>query len=112
MKAKLEGIKDCTAMKNYFDVIMLIKAIKGLSYQFEGQNYHSFSHSHLPLHQTKKRFYMFFQMKDMSNAKFVENFQNFISVEDTYGGNWERAQAKRQWNWHQQERTRIPRVMK
>jgi hypothetical protein len=49
MRASLEATKGYSAMKDSFDMIKLIKAIKGLTYQFGGQTYHDMS-----LHQAKK----------------------------------------------------------
>jgi hypothetical protein len=40
MGGKLEAVSGYDAMKDMFDLIALIKASKGLSYQSEGQNYH------------------------------------------------------------------------
>jgi hypothetical protein len=56
MRAKLEGLDSYEKMKVGFDMIALIKAIKGLTYQFGGQKYHS-----MALHQAKKRFYNLYQ---------------------------------------------------
>jgi hypothetical protein len=33
-----------------------------------------------------RRFYRFYQTKDMSNAMFLENFQTLVSVVGDYGG--------------------------
>jgi hypothetical protein len=69
-KAKPEGIKDYKAMNNDFDVITLIKAIKGLTYQFEVQNYHSHA-----LHQAKTRFYMFSRPKTYPTQNYLRTFK-------------------------------------
>jgi hypothetical protein len=50
MLEKLESLNDYKTIKQGFDAIKLIKAIKSLTYQFEGQRYHS-----QVLHQAKKR---------------------------------------------------------
>jgi hypothetical protein len=53
----------------------LIKAIKGLTYQFDGQKYHS-----MALHQSKKRFYNLYQGQEMTNAlsKLLTNSEGTI----------------------------------
>jgi hypothetical protein len=55
MRAKREGLGSYETTKYSFDMIALIKAIKGLTYQFD-QKYHS-----MALHQAKKRFYNLYQ---------------------------------------------------
>jgi hypothetical protein len=75
MRAKLEALREYAVMMQTFYFIALMKAIKGLPYQFEGQRYHAHS-----LHQTKKRFYSLHQGKDITNAKFLETFQSLVSV--------------------------------
>jgi hypothetical protein len=67
--------------KQEFDAIKLIKAHKGLTYKLEGQRYHTQA-----LHQAKKRIDLFHQGKEMPNTKFLEAFQNIMSVIEEYGG--------------------------
>jgi hypothetical protein len=74
-RAGLEGLRNCDSTKQTFDVIELIKAPKGLTYQFECHQYHAHA-----LHQAKKRQYAFYQRKEMFNATFLETFQTLISV--------------------------------
>jgi hypothetical protein len=52
-----------------------MKAITSLSYQIEGQKYH-----HEDIHQAKKRFYLFNQNKEMTNANFLETLQTLVLV--------------------------------
>jgi hypothetical protein len=40
MKSKLESLVDYDSFADTFDVVPLIKSIKGLTYQFESQRYH------------------------------------------------------------------------
>jgi hypothetical protein len=73
-----ETLKDYETTKQAFNIIVLIKAINGLTYQTcqpEGQTYHAQS-----LHRAKKRFYSLRQGKEMTNAKFMETFQTLASV--------------------------------
>jgi hypothetical protein len=81
MVAKLESLSDFKKIDGELDVIKLMKAIKGLYYQIEGQKYHPEA-----LHQAMKRFYLFNQGKDMTDARFLESFQNLISVITECGG--------------------------
>jgi hypothetical protein len=81
MKSKLESLLDYDVFNDTVDVVALIKAIKGLTYQFESQRYHSQA-----LHKAIRRFYRFYQTKDMSNAMFLENFQTLVTVVEDYGG--------------------------
>jgi hypothetical protein len=75
MFATLESLDDFKEIKRGLDVIKLMKAIKGVTYQFEGQKYQDEA-----LHQEMKRFYLFNQNKDMTNAKFLETFQTLVLV--------------------------------
>jgi hypothetical protein len=68
-------------IKNSFDAIKLNKAIKSLTYQFEGQHYHPQA-----LHQAKKRFYLFNQGKEMPTAKFLISFRILVSAIEECGG--------------------------
>jgi hypothetical protein len=79
MRAKLEGLDSYEKMKDGFDMIALIKAIKGLTYQFDGQKYHS-----MALHQAKKRFYNLYQGREMTNAQFLDKFQTCVTIVDQF----------------------------
>jgi hypothetical protein len=81
MVAKLESLDDFKEIERGLDVIKLMKAIKGVSYQFEGQKYQDKA-----LHQALKRLYLFNQNKEMTNAKFLETFQTLVSVITECGG--------------------------
>jgi hypothetical protein len=81
MVAKLESLDEFKEIERHLDVIKLMKAIKGVSYQFEGQTYQDEA-----LHQAMKRFYIFNQNKEMTNTKFLETFQTLVSVITECGG--------------------------
>ena len=49
MRAKLEALDEYEEMKRDFDLVKLIKSIKGLTYKFDGQKYQP-----LALHQAKE----------------------------------------------------------
>jgi hypothetical protein len=81
MTSKLDSLLDYDLFNDAVDAMALIKSIKGLTYQFESQRYHSQA-----LHKAIRRFYRFYQTKDMSNTMFLENFQTLVSVVEYYGG--------------------------
>jgi hypothetical protein len=82
MQANLEGLKECNVMKDTFIAINLIEESKGLTYKFEGQQYHATA-----LHQAKKRFYVLYQGKEATNVQFLEKFQTSEYVVEQLGGN-------------------------
>lgn len=81
MRAKLEAMPEFTRIKADFDLLGLIRLIKGLVYRCKGQRY-----NFLALHAAKKRFYQFYQTRDMTNAQFLKKFQKYILVVEQYGG--------------------------
>jgi hypothetical protein len=81
MVSKLESLDGFKEIERALDVIKLMKAIKGVSYQFEGQKYEDEA-----LHQAMKRFYLFNQNREMTSNKFLETFQTLISVITECGG--------------------------
>jgi hypothetical protein len=80
-RTKLKSINDYKSIKQGFDAIKLINAIKSLTCQFKGQKYH-----HQALCQAKRIFYIFHQGKAMMNAKSLESFQTLVSVIEEYVG--------------------------
>jgi hypothetical protein len=81
MRANLEGLDSYEKMKDGFDMIALIKAIKGVTYQFDGQKYHS-----MALHQAKKRFYILYQGREMTNAQLLDKLQTCVAIVDKFEG--------------------------
>jgi hypothetical protein len=79
--SKLESLDDFKEIERALDVIKLMKAIKGVLYQFEGQKYEDEA-----LHEAMKRFCLFNQNREMTNAKFLETFQTLVSVITECGG--------------------------
>jgi hypothetical protein len=77
----LDSFDDFKEIERDLDAIKLMKAIKGVSYQFEGQKYEDEA-----LYQAMKRFYLFNQNREMTNAKFLETFQTLVSVITECGG--------------------------
>jgi hypothetical protein len=89
MRAKLESLDSYENMKDGFDTIALIKAIKGLIYQFDGQKYHS-----MALHQAKKRLYNLYQGLEMANAQFLDTFHTCVTIVDQFGGTAVKNESK------------------
>jgi hypothetical protein len=81
MWAKLDGLKGYRAIKDSFNLIDLIKAIKGLTYQFEGQRYHA-----MALRQAKKSCYTLHQGLDTNDTHYLDKFMTRVSVVEQYGG--------------------------
>jgi hypothetical protein len=68
-------------MEERSDLKGLIKIIKGLSFQFEGQ--HSKTRGLVIAH---KRFQYLNQTRDMTDARFLEKFLTSVVVLEQYGG--------------------------
>jgi hypothetical protein len=81
MQAKLEAVVGYVDMDSRSNLIELIKTIKGLSYQFEGQQ--SKTRGRLLAH---KRFHQLLQTKEMTDARFLEKILTGVSVLEQYGG--------------------------
>jgi hypothetical protein len=64
------------------DLIKLLKAIKGLTYHFEGQRYQA-----MTLHGALTRFYTLRQDRNTTNAQYLEKFQTNVAVVEQFGGN-------------------------
>jgi hypothetical protein len=75
MVAKLKGLPDYNSFNDSVDLIKLLKAIKGLTYHFEGQRYQA-----LALHGALTRFYMLRQDRNTTNAQYLEKFQTNVAV--------------------------------
>ena len=58
-----------------YDTIGLIKLIKGATFKFENQKYLQST-----VHSAKRKFYFFFQTKDMICDRYIEKFNTIISV--------------------------------
>jgi hypothetical protein len=85
MMAKLKGLPDYGNFNDSVDLIKLLKAIKGLTYHFEGQRYQA-----LALHGALTRFYMIRQDRSTTNAQYLEKFQTNVAVVEQFGGNIDR----------------------
>jgi hypothetical protein len=81
MIAKLAAKTGYQDMETKSDLVELIKTIKGLSFQFEGQQ--SKTRGRLLAH---RRFHQLVQYRDMTNARFLEKFLTSVSVLEQDGG--------------------------
>jgi len=81
MRMRLENIDDYADIARDYDVIRLIKAIKRVTFGFDGWAY-------IPaaLHNAKKYFYLMRQDKSMTDYDYLERFRNQVSVIEEYGG--------------------------
>jgi hypothetical protein len=68
-------------MNQKFDLLELMKSIKGLIYKFDGQRNHA-----MALHLAKKRWYSIYQGRDVSNAQYLEKFSTSLAVVEQFVG--------------------------
>ena len=81
MHAKLESLDTFHKMSKDADSINLIKAIKGIVFNFQYQKYQPQS-----LHEARRHFYMFSQDRAMYFEVFLEKFQNLVVMLEHCGG--------------------------
>jgi hypothetical protein len=63
------------------DSLMLLKTIKGLTFQFDGEKEYEMS-----LVDAMDKLYRMFQTREMSNTQFRDKFNNLIDIIEHYGG--------------------------
>jgi hypothetical protein len=68
-------------MKEDFDVIQLIKAVKGIRFHLKDSKYHLGA-----LRDANIRFYALRQGKDVDNAKYLELFQTHVAIVEQFRG--------------------------
>jgi hypothetical protein len=81
MRAKLEAVSGYDTVKDSFDLIALINAIKGLIYHFEG-----YKCQPMGMYLVHTHFYNLSQSRDTTDAQFLEKFMTCVSVIEQYGG--------------------------
>jgi hypothetical protein len=81
MVASLQSLKGFKAMNQKFDLLELMKSIKGLIYNFDGQRYHPMS-----LHLATKCWYSMYQGRDVSNAYYLEKLSTSLAMVEQFGG--------------------------
>ena len=79
LRAKQEGLENWKITSNTFDVIAIIRAIKGLSYIVDGQEYRYHA-----VHTLTRKFYTFCQGAEMTNATYLEVFNTNVEVLEKY----------------------------
>jgi hypothetical protein len=68
-RTNIEAVTSYDAIKGLVDLIALLKTIKGLIYQYEGQKYNPMAQF-----QSQKHFFNLHQSRDMTNVVFLERF--------------------------------------
>ena len=81
MQNKLEGIETYEVMKGDGDAASLLKAIKGISYDFE-----SGRSPHESIDETHRKLYVLTQGPLETNAEFLKKFKSLVDVLIYYGG--------------------------
>ena len=81
MRQRVEATSDFDAMEESGDAIVLLKTIKGITYNFRSQNY-------LPqaIQDSKRRLYQFYQSRHMTTSEYFEQFTNLVNVIGHIGG--------------------------
>ena len=71
MSPKINDFPEYDKMKLNYNIFLLLKAIKGLTYKFDRhkKKYHA-------LHNAKKYFYKLYQSRESNNAQYLETFKN------------------------------------
>jgi hypothetical protein len=81
MISKLKALPKFKEMHVDKDPVTLLKVIKGLTFKFDNEKEYEMS-----LVETINKMYRTYQMKDLSNIQYFENFNNLINFIEHYGG--------------------------
>ena len=81
MIAKMKATPGFKDMHMNKDSLMLLKTIKGLTFQFDGEKEYEMS-----LVDAMDKLYRMFQTKEMTNTQFRDKFNNLIDIIEHYGG--------------------------
>jgi hypothetical protein len=81
MRAKLRSLDDHESKSESSDCVWLLKEIKAITYQFEGQRY-----VFLSIDDAHANFYKYKQGFDEPIADYLHNFQSRVEVLEHYGG--------------------------
>ena len=81
MQSRVKGDHTHDTIKVDYDTIGLIKLIKGATFKFENQKCLQSA-----VHSAKKKFHFFFQTRDRTCERYLEKFNNIVSVVEQYGG--------------------------
>ena len=80
LKSKLKQSYEWNAASTTYDVLILIRIIRTITFKFDEQQYLS-----LALHQAKANVYNIRQ-GSLSNAEYLENFNNVVDIATAYNG--------------------------
>ena len=81
MQSRVIGDHTYHTVKVDYYTIGLIKLIKGATFKFENQKYLQSA-----VYSAKRKFQFFFQTRDMACERYLENFNNIVSVVEQYEG--------------------------
>ena len=81
VQQRVEAMDTFGQMSTTGDGLMLLRAIKDVTYNFQSQKYLQ----HL-LYESKRRFYILFQGRTTATQAYLEQFQNMIDVIQHSGG--------------------------
>ena len=74
LKSKLKQSNEWNAASTTYDVLILIRIIRTITFKFDEQKYFP-----LALHQAKENFYNIRQ-GSLSNAEYLEKFKNVVDI--------------------------------
>ena len=80
LKSKLKQINGWSAASTTYDVLILIRIIRTITFKFYEQKYLP-----LALHQAKANFYNIRKVS-LSNAEYLESFNNAVDIARAYNG--------------------------
>ena len=80
LKSKLKESNEWHVSSTTYDVLILIRIIRTITFKFYEQKYLP-----LALHQTKTNFYNIRQ-GSLSNAEYMEKFNNVVDIATAYNG--------------------------
>ena len=80
MKSKLKQSNEWHVASTTYDVLILIRIIRTITFKFDKQKYLP-----LALHQAKENFNNIIQ-GSLSNAEYLEKFNNFFDIATEYNG--------------------------
>jgi hypothetical protein len=75
MLAKLKALPTVKEMHTEKDPVKLLKSIKGLTFKFDSEKEYEMS-----LVEAIDKLYRIYQTKEMSNAQFLDKFNNLVDV--------------------------------
>ena len=81
MRIKLEASSNFNTFKINVDVIALLQEIKSITFKFEDQKY--IYHSLMMVYQN---FYSFCQGQEITNTKYLEQFNNIVDIVEHHDG--------------------------